>query len=221
MEGAVPGGGDGLSDDGDPALRLIETLAWDGTGPLREARHLDRMAAGAARLGWPFDRRAAAAALRAGRRGPARLRLTLGRDGVPAVEEGPLPAPIGLWRVRVHPVRLRSGDPWLGVKSTRRALYDAARAALPPDLDEWLFLNERGEVCEGTITTLFFDRGNGWRTPPLSCGCLPGVLRAERLERGAAREEVLRARDLGRVRLALGNALRGLAPARLEPGGPG
>jgi 4-amino-4-deoxychorismate lyase len=105
--------------------------------------------------------------------------------------------------------RLASDDPWLRVKSTRRAAYDAARAALPAGLDEVLFLNERGEVCDGTITTVFFDRGAGLRTPPLSCGLLPGVLRAEM----SVPEEVLLARDLPRVRLWVGNALRGLIPA--------
>lgn len=204
-----------LRDDGDPGLRLIETLAWDGTAPRREARHLARMAGAAARLGWPFDPAAAARILREGRCGPARLRLTMGRDGSFRVEEGPLPAPAALWRVRLHPRRLCSADPWLGIKSSRRALYDKARAALPDGVDEWLFLNERGELCEGTITTLFFDRGAGWRTPPLACGCLPGVLRAEMIETGAAREEILLAEDLPRTRLALGNALRGLVPAVL------
>jgi 4-amino-4-deoxychorismate lyase len=78
-------------------------------------------------------------------------------------------------------------------------------------LDDVIFLNERGEVCEGTITTVFFDKGQGMRTPPLTCGVLPGVLRAEM----AVGEEVLLAEDLPKVRLWLGNALRGLNPARL------
>jgi 4-amino-4-deoxychorismate lyase len=47
------------------------------------------------------------------------------------------------------------------------------------------------------------------RTPPLSSGLLPGVLRAEL----ACPQEVLMARDLPRVRLWVGNALRGLIPA--------
>ena len=105
--------------------------------------------------------------------------------------------------------RLRSDDPWLQVKSTRREVYDRARASLTEGLDEVLFLNERGEVCDGTITTVFFDRGQGMRTPPLSSGLLPGVLRAEL---GCA-EEVLSAEDLPKVRLWVGNALRGLIPA--------
>jgi 4-amino-4-deoxychorismate lyase len=88
-------------------------------------------------------------------------------------------------------------------------VYDAARAAMADGLDEVIFLNERGEVCDGSITTLFFDRGAGMRTPPLACGLLPGVLRADL---GVA-EEVLRAQDLPRVRLWVGNSLRGLMPA--------
>lgn len=208
MEGAVPRRGGGVRP------RLIETLAWDGTAPVREARHLGRLLRSAGLLGYPCDPGAVARALREGRGGPARLRLTLGPGGEVAVEEGPLPAPAALWRVAVHPERVRSDDPWLRVKSTERALYDAARAALPPGVDEWVFLNERGEVAEGAITTVFFDRGEGWRTPPLASGCLPGVLREERLEAGC-REEALLGRDLGAVRLAVGNALRGLVPAVL------
>ncbi len=209
MEGAVPPPRPGMT-----APRLIETLAWDGREPLREARHLARLARAAAALGYPCDVAAAARALREGRTGPTRLRLTLDAQGAIEVTEAPLPPPAALWRVAVHPARLLSTDPWLRVKSTHRPLYDEARAALPPGLDEWLFLNERGEAAEGAITTLFFDRGDGWRTPPLASGGLPGILREEMLATGC-REEVLAAEDLAGVRLAVGNALRGLIPAVL------
>ncbi len=140
---------------------------------------------------------------------PARLRLTVGAAGDAVWEVHPLPPARAPWRLGLAGARLWSGDPWLRVKSTRRAVYDAARAALPAGLDEVVFLNERGEVCEGSITTVFFDRGAGMRTPPLASGLLPGVLRAQL----ACPEEVLRAADLPRVRLWVGNALRGLIPA--------
>jgi 4-amino-4-deoxychorismate lyase len=195
---------------GDPGLRLIETMLWDGAGLPRLALHLQRLSRGAAALGWADPLPAARAAL-AGLRpdGPARVRLTYGTGGA-AVEVGALPPAKAEWRLGLAPARLSSADPWLSIKSTRRAVYDAARAALPDGLDEVIFLNERGEVCDGTITTVFFDQGAGMRTPPLSSGLLPGVLRAEL----ACKEEVLRAEDLPRVRLWVGNALRGLIPAR-------
>ena len=203
MEGALCGraGGD---------VRLIETLLWDGTRFPRLPLHLARLAAGAGAFGFACDPAAVRGALMAAVGAQAaRVRLTLGAAGDPEVTVAPLPAAKADWRLGLATARLSSADPWLRVKSTRRAAYDAARAALPAGLDEVVFLNERGEVCDGTITTVFFDRGQGMRTPPLSCGLLPGVLRAEL----AVPEEVLLAQDLPRVRLWVGNALRGLIPA--------
>ncbi len=187
-----------------PGLKLIETVLWDGSRAPRWALHAARLQRSAAMLGWDCPEVAPQ-----GPDHPARLRLTLDRQGQVNWQVAPLPVAKPEWRVGLAPARLASDDPWLRVKSTRREVYDLARAALPEGLDEVLFLNERGEVCEGTITTVFFDRGDGMRTPPLSSGLLPGVLRAEL----GCPEEVLRAEDLPRVRLWVGNALRGLAPA--------
>lgn len=194
-------------------LKLIETLAWDGTALVRGDRHLTRLERSAARLGWGCDPAAARAALLSGRTGPARLRLTLDRAGRIEVTENPLPPLVAAWRVGLAREPLRADDPWLTVKSTHRAAYDAARAALPPGLDEVVFVNGAGQVCDGSITTVFFDAGQGLCTPPLACGLLPGVLRAEMLEAGRAREAVLDAQDLPLVRLWVGNSLRGLIPA--------
>ena len=192
-----------------PDLRLIETLLWDGERFPRLALHEARLARSAAALGWPMPE-GLDQALAGLPDQPQRVRLTLAASGVLAVERAPLPAAKVEWVVGLAEARLESADPWLRVKSTRRAVYDAARAALPAGLDEVIFLNERGEVCEGTITSVFFDRGQGMRTPPLASGLLPGVLRAEL----AVNEEVLRADDLADVRLWVGNALRGLIAAR-------
>lgn len=195
---------------GAPGLKLIETMLWDGACVPRWPLHVARLTAGAAALGWvvpALDVPRLTMTAPAGR--TARLRLTLDAQGVVEVEVGAVPAPMVLWRLGLAGERLASADPWLAVKSTRRGAYDRARAALPAGVDEVVFLNERGEVCDGTITTLFFDRGAGLRTPPLRCGLLPGVLRAEL----ACVEEVLMAQDLPRVRLWVGNALRGMAEA--------
>ncbi len=196
---------------GAAGLCLIETMRLlpDGVVP-RLTLHAARMARGAQALGWRFDP-GAFAALVAGcdpDKG-GRLRVTLAGDGMAATQAA-LPQARELWRLGLAGVRLRSDDPWLTVKSSARAGYDAARAAMGAGLDEVILINERGEVCDGSITTLFFDRGQGLRTPPLSCGVLPGVLRAEM----DCAEEVLRAEDLPHVALWAGNSLRGLIPAR-------
>lgn len=198
-----------------PELRLIETLAARGGVIPRLDRHMERLAASARRLGFACDVGQAVAVLfGALDGGDQRLRLTLARDGALAVTVGVLAANPAEWRVALSPVRLRSDDPWLGVKTTERALYDETRAALGAGLDEVIFANEKGEVCEGTITSVFFDLGQGLRTPPLSCGCLPGVLRAAMLAEGQCQEGILPLDAIGQAQIWLGNSLRGLIPAR-------
>lgn len=199
----------------DPAsFRVIETFGRDGRRFPRIHRHMARMAATCARFGIAFDPMQVLVRLDAlPDAGPLRIRATVALDGsvaVVAVALVPVAAP---WRVRVAPDRLASDDPWLTVKTTERAVYDRVRAALPVGIDELLFLNQRGEVCEGTISNLFFDAGQGLCTPPLACGLLPGILRAELLETGRCREAVLPAAALGDAELWVGNALRGLIPA--------
>jgi 4-amino-4-deoxychorismate lyase len=189
---------------GEPGLKLIETVLWDGASAPRWALHQARLERSARLLGWSCPEVAPG-----GPDHPARLRMTLDRDCAVEWTITPLPPARTEWRVGLAGEQLASDDPWLQVKSTRREAYNRARAALPEGLDEVVFLNERGEVCDGSITTVFFDRGQGMRTTPLACGLLPGVLRAEL----GCQEEVLWAEDLPRVRLWVGNALRGLIPA--------
>jgi 4-amino-4-deoxychorismate lyase len=196
-----------------PGLALIETMLWDGAQFPRLAGHMARLERSARMFGWVFDPVRVRAALTELPAQAARVRLTLAAGGEVAVTIAALPPSLPVWRLGVAVARLVSDDPWLGVKSTRRAAYDAARATLAPGVDEVVFLNQRGEVCDGSITTLFFDDGQGLCTPPLSCGLLPGVLRAELLAKGACKEKTLAQDDLPRVRLWVGNALRGLMPA--------
>jgi len=50
-------------------------------------------------------------------------------------------------------------------------------------LDEYLLLNEHGQVSECTSANVFVIQGNSVCTPPLACsGCLPGVTRAILME---------------------------------------
>ena len=178
--------------------------------------HRDRLRQGCALVGFPLDEDALQAPLGAVPKGQIlRVRLAVDAVGAIGVTHQPLPANPAFWRVVLSPLRLDSGDPWLGIKTSHRPVYDRARAALPEGTDEAILLNERGEVCEGTITNLFLRRGDRLLTPPLSCGLLPGVLRRSLIDAGRAEEARLMPADLAAGDLFMGNALRGLIPAQL------
>ena len=202
----------------DAGFRLIETFRWEpGRGIKRRDRHVARLARSAARLGITPHGVDTALKTLAGDV-PLRVRLTIDAKGQADLTHAPYQAlPEGtLWRVALSDVTLASADPWLQVKTTQRQVYDAARAALPVGADEVLFLNERGEVCEGTITNVFVDLGQGLITPPLSSGVLPGILREELIETGKVRAAPVTVDDLSRASAAfVGNSLRGLIPIRL------
>ena len=105
------------------------------------------------------------------------------------------------------------------VKTTARDFYDGERARLNAamDVDEVIFLNKDGEICEGSFTSIFIEKNETLLTPPLSCGLLPGVLRAELIEEGRATEAVLTAADIKTAdAVYVGNSLRGLMPAQFK-----
>ncbi|EEE37059.1 4-amino-4-deoxychorismate lyase [Rhodobacteraceae bacterium KLH11] len=211
-----------LRPPAEPDFRLIETLGYrPGHGLIRQERHLARMARSAAAFGIAFDINAAIVLLnRIEGQAPLRCRLTLAADGRFDLTTGTLDENPPLWQLGIAGQRLSATDIWLRHKTTRRAIYDIARASLPPGTDELLFLNDRDELCEGTITNLFLTMPDGRRlTPALSSGLLPGVLRAELIDNKQVTEADLTLTDLRNAQtIHLGNSLRGLIRAELvEP----
>lgn len=198
-------------------LTLFETMRAEPDGTIRRwPLHLARLQRGCAAVGFPFDADTASAGLQSLPQGQVlRVRMVVDAGGAINVTHAPAPEAPSEWRVAIADQRLRAGDPWLGIKSSARGVYDAARAEMPDGADEVILLNGEGQVCEGSITNLFLLRDGRMLTPPVACGLLPGVLRAELLASGLAREAILMPGDLTEGRLFCGNALRGLIPARL------
>lgn len=203
-----------LAPDG---LVIIETLGFTPKhGFARLGLHMDRAAHSCARLNIPFDRGAALYSLgSAVDMLPARVRMTVDLAGQVGVTTTETTTPPDVWRVAMSDVVLRSDDPWLAIKSSNRTVYDTARSALPDGVNEVIFVNEIGMLCEGTITNLFLKRDGVLLTPPLICGLLPGVLRQELLENGSAVEAMLTPDDLQGAEVYLGNSFRGLITAEL------
>ena len=202
---------------------LIETMLFDPVeGVQRLEGHLARMKASAAALGFVFDRHGARNSLQSATfrlRSAARVRMRLAPSGALAIEVSPLPRLAELpVAVVVRPAPMTAGDFRLAHKTSLRAAYEAARQG--SGAAEVVFVDEPGFVTEGSWSNIFVERDGQLLTPPLALGLLPGVLRAELIEKGRAVESHLRLADL-EGGFFLGNSLRGLVPARLVGNGQG
>lgn len=192
---------------------LIETMAFDPVGGIALLeRHMARMRASAEAFGIAFDRHGVRNELQAATfrlRHPAKVRLLLSPDGRIAIGTAPIPelpadpVTVALARRKVAPRDFR-----LAHKTTDRRPWPRV-----PGAWETLYVDDAGCLTEGSFTSIFVPRDDGvLRTPPLTRGILPGVLRAELIESGRAVEDALRPDDL-RDGFFVGNAVRGLVSA--------
>src|SRR3546814_7071630 len=84
----------------------------------------------------------------------------------------------------------------LSHKTSLRDVYDIARHE--SGAAEVVFVDEPGFVTEGSWSNIFVERDGQLLTPPLALGLLPGVLRAELIDKGRAVESHLRI-EIGRA----------------------
>lgn len=205
-----------------PAPHLIETLRWSPHGGFDYLEgHMLRLMKAADDKGYALDPVAVMTALDdsvAGQSGPQRVRLALAKTGEHIVARSDLGKMPAVMRLKISDEAIDAENPVFAFKTSPMPLYDAARAQVKAsaDFDEIIFLNKRGELTEGSFTNIFIEIDGALYTPPLSCGLLPGVLRAHMLETGKAHERVLRARDITDTnKVYIGNSVRGLMPAAL------
>ena len=209
----------------DPVRRfeLIETMLHEpDKGIWLLERHIQRLATSAGYFGFPYNEARVCdrigAALEGHEQERLRVRLLLDEEGGVSVTVSPQPAsaPGAVMRYVVSDTRVSSGDLFLYHKTTRRDLYDLEWKHYADTLgsDEVIYLNERGELAEGSRTTIFVETDGVLATPALSAGLLPGTLRAELIAQGKAREMRLTLDDLSRAdAVYLGNSVRGLVKA--------
>jgi len=201
------------------AFEIVETLRADSEDGYRHlALHLARLLHSADYFGFPCDIGQARALLEQTRLGLAagqrhRVRLALGAHGAWTVQSAPITPLREPVRLVLARATTRSDDLFLRHKTTVRSVYDAAwREAEAQGAFDALFFNERGELTEGGRSNVFVRLEDQWYTPPLSCGVLPGVMRAVLLAAPAwnAREKIITLEMLDQVEdIVVCNALRG------------
>ena len=206
-----------------PPLQVLETLALRSGEYRHLERHLARMRDSAAYFGlpWPEDR--ITPSLKALRdehaEGDWRVRLLLGTGGqfeAQAFAFGATPQPVRL-ALAGRSFSAAHSD-FVRHKTTRRNHYAAFEPAAGSGVFDVILWNEAGEITECTRGNIAvqLDGEDGWITPPLHCGLLPGVGRALAIESGRVREQVLTLHDTKRVRAwAFINSLRGWLDAEI------
>ncbi len=209
-----------LSGGGD--FELLETLLLDGGAYAMLPGHLARARESAAYYGFAWGGGEALRALdeaRRGReRGRFRVRLLFSRRGEARTEVFPLNPLPPVMRVSLAETPVDGAQAFLRHKTTRREVYDQARAQRP-DCDEVILQDRDGFVTEGCFSNVVVSIGGELYTPPDSRGLLPGVFREELLRRGLVLERDIRPEELVSAEsLWLCNSVRGFMPARFIPG---
>ncbi|MDX1922939.1 MAG: aminodeoxychorismate synthase component I [Alphaproteobacteria bacterium] len=205
---------------------LIETLRYDKKGGFYLLDlHMQRMAASAAYYEIPFNRDKVIKALNEFVADivddHTRCRLVLLSSGGINLTAQALPA--GALTQTIHfvyaPEIMQSNNPYLYHKTTTRDFLDAPCARLKKSTccDEVVYLNERGEVTQGSYMNIFLEQADGtFVTPPITAGLLPGVFRAEFIAKNHVIEKTVFPDDLKTAKqVYLGNSVRGLLKAKL------
>ncbi|HIJ61268.1 MAG TPA: 2-keto-4-methylthiobutyrate aminotransferase [Rhodospirillaceae bacterium] len=197
---------------------LFEILKVVGGKPLRLASHLARLHAGAGALGIPLplgDKDfglAMTALLEANGLSNAVLRLTLTRGpAAPGLATPTEPRPTLLILAAAPPAEPPPARAIIAT-TTRRNEHSPAsrfktlnyldnllarREAEQKGADEALLLNGQGRLAGSAAANLFVVIDGDVLTPPVSEGALPGVMRAEVIDRLSAATSQLHPADLG------------------------
>jgi len=200
---------------------LIESLRLEnGSYPLLK-RHLARLGSSAMFFGFSFDPLRVTEALEhhaAESPGVRKVRLLLAKDGDFSIKSEPLTVAAEPLKLAISRVTVDSADRFRYHKTTCREILDASRTE-QPDVDEVIFLNERGELTEGSYHNLLLKIDGKLLTPRRESGLLAGVMRQELLERGEIVEATLFLADLPRAEETwLINSVRGMRRAVLVGG---
>ena len=189
-----------------PNFQLLETLKVENGRILFLREHLARLEAAARHFGFPY------APPEIGTPPDGMLRILLDTEGRFTIESRPLAANPLPARAVLSETPVDPKNEFLFYKSTWCPWYAADRARIAQgDVFDVLHVNTQGELTEGARSNIVLELDGRLYTPPVSCGLLGGVGRADLLARGICTERVLTKDDLRRAtRVFCVNSVRGL-----------
>ncbi|MCB1195135.1 aminodeoxychorismate synthase component I [bacterium] len=187
-------------------FHLVETILWEDGGFFLCDLHCKRLGESAQYFGYPFDffhlkekLSRVAQSFPVGR--GVKVRVLLNKYGEFFLEYSLVQetAVCGFMPITFSDTAVDKNDVFLFHKTTNRKLYERKfKECRQNGYYDVLFVNEQGEITEGTISNVFIQVGNLYFTPPVDCGLLNGVFRQHFIaqNQGKVFEKVLYKEDL-------------------------
>lgn len=198
-------------------FKIFETMRYENGTIQFLSEHLNRMKIAADYFLFRFNykkiiKRIEESIAGLNKDGIKKIKLSLDKWGSVKVEISDLPVTNKQISVIISQNKTDSGDQFRFFKTTNRKLYDSEYSSVKTDgFDEVIFLNEKGELSEGSRTNIFLRTGDEWFTPPVQSGLLSGIYRKYFLvNMPNSAERILKIEDLIKAdEIVLTNALRG------------
>ncbi|MDP8218534.1 MAG: aminodeoxychorismate synthase component I [Candidatus Theseobacter exili] len=207
-------------------FQLLETILWTPEkGFFLFDLHCSRIKQSANFFSFSFDEKRYVKTVKSSidkrRTTPLRIRILLSKSGDITIETHPLSNNQSqVKKVCFSRTRTSTDTIFLYHKTTRRNLYNKAwKNANDKGFFDVIFLNERKEITEGTVTNIMVKNGGEFFTPPVKCGLLNGVFRQHLLddpdfqieEKVIYFEDILKADEVFLI-----NSVRGMVKVTVE-----
>ncbi|XDD50332.1 aminodeoxychorismate synthase component I [Leptospira sp. WS92.C1] len=232
----VLGIGSGITWDSDPEkewLEILEKAKFFSESPQKFSlfetilykngiffflkEHLERIQNSAVKLKIPFSIEEWNSTLNqivssSSRSDRYRVKILLDSSGRFHRESVKLPPFTKKGNLLISKTKIDSSSEFRKHKTDLRTVYDQeGKKARDAGFLDCIFLNEKDEITEGSITNIFVKLGNYYYTPPISSGLLPGVYRNRLLLKTGFYEKILSLNDLNNSEsVFLCNSLRGI-----------
>jgi branched-chain amino acid aminotransferase len=161
---------------------VFETIKTVENKPWALSRHMRRAVASAQQLGLQIPtedlvRNSVENLLDTQQHAHGLLRLSFGKNGSwSAVHLAHEPVKHGAKLLTYDKAIVVQGQPIKSYPYTHR--LEILEAIKSLGADEAIVCNNKGKICEGSVTNLLLRIDDKWVTPPISDGVLPGVMRA-------------------------------------------
>lgn len=107
-----------------------------------------------------------------------KLKIVLSKTGEIKIEVEKISEELNNLSVIISRKIINSKNVFQYFKTTNRKIYDSELNKYKmKGFDEVIFLNEKGEVAEGSFTNIFIKKNDIYLTPPINSGILSGVYR--------------------------------------------